>query len=186
MRLFKLLVIVIIIGSLYLYARQNTDSANNTGSGDNKTSEWQTITTASGVSLQFPRQPLAKSFDKFIDTIGRTHLTTYQSSRGDHVFIMLWVTLQENKIQHRKIGELEQAIHTINDTQQLTISHKQAFVLQSYYGLEYKARHPDGTILWCRTVNKDNQLISTIYASHDQNEDKQLRDRFFQSLRLQR
>lgn len=184
MRLFKLLIIGMIVGSTYFYAKQHTDNAS-----DDRSSGWETVTTASGVSIKFPKHPVSKSFQKNIEKIGKTKLTTYQSNQDNHVFIMLWATPlkksnQQKEIQHKELPTLEAVIHAINDTRQLNITHKQTFVLQSHYGVEYKATHSNGTVLWCRTVKKGNQLYSAIYASHSQDSDKQLRDRFFQSFHM--
>ena len=174
MRLFKLLIIAIIIGSVYSYAKQH--------SGDN--TNWQHLSVVPGVSIQFPEQPVSKSFQKTIPALGKVNLTTYQSSTGSHIFVMLIADSQVKNIRNRNLNALEDSIHAINDTGGLTISNKQAFMFRSHPGIEYKANNQKGAILWCRTIKKDNQLISIIYGSSLEKIDGQLRDTFFNSLQL--
>ena len=173
MRLFKLLIIAIIIGSVYLYAKQH--------SGD--TSNWQHLSVAPGVSLQFPEQPVSKSFQKNISSLGKINLTTYQSSNGSHIFVMLIADSPLKNIRNRNLNSLEDSIHAINDTTGLNITDKQAFMFRSHPGIEYQATNQKGAKLWCRTIKKDNQLISIIYGSSEKI-DGQLRDTFFNSLQL--
>ena len=174
MRLFKLLIIGLVVGGLYLYAKQNTHDKNS----------WTTITTTAGIAIQFPTQPVSKSFNKNIDSLGKVKLTTYQSKSDNHMFILLQVTPMSESILQKKMTELESIIHTINDTRHMTINHRQAFVLQNHYGLEYQASDTNDSLLWCRTVKKGNQLYSLITASNQQHFDKALRDRFFRSIHL--
>jgi len=184
MRLFKLLILVIIIGSAYFFAKQQPDSA----------SDWQTIKITHGVSIQFPQKPVSKSFQRNIPSLGKARLTTYQSIVDNKVFVLLWIVPLEKSPQQKNIplSGMEDVVHAINDTTQLKISNKQAFVLQSHPGIEYKATKPNGDSVWCRTIKKGNQLISIIYASRsldastDANSDSNLasRDAFFRSLRI--
>ena len=179
MRLFKLLVIAIIVGSAYLYAKQHS----------NDSDKWQTVTTPSGVSIQFPQQPISKSLQRDLPVLGRINLMTYQSAQDNHIFILLLASPsersnQQKDIQRSNLHDLEAAIHAMNDTTQLTITDKRAFLLQSQPGLEYKATNPHGAVIWCRTVKIGNQLLSIIYGSSKPDQDNRLRDSFFQSFRL--
>jgi len=180
MRLFKLLILVIIIGSAYLFAKQQSDNE----------IDWPTVKIMHGVSIEFPQQPVSKSFQRSIASLGKVKLTTYQSSIDNKIFILLWVSPHETSPQQKNVplSEMEDVVHAINDTAQLTITNKQAFVLQSFPGIEYKATKPNGDSVWCRTIKKGNQLFSVIYASRSSDSDPDsnlaLRETFFASLRI--
>jgi len=174
MRLFKLLIIAIIIGSIYFYAKQHSSTTTN----------WQHLSIAHGISLQFPEQPVSKSFQKNIPSLGKVNLTTFQSASDAHIFVVLIAGSLAKNIRNQNLSALGDSIHAINDTTGLTITHKQAFMFHSLPGIEYKATNQKGAILWCRTIKKDNQLISIIYGSNSAKLDSQLRDTFFNSLKL--
>ena len=176
MRLFKLLILIVIIGSAYLFAKQQSGNS----------LDWQTTKIAHGISIQFPQKPVSKSFQRSIPALGKAKLTTYQSSVDNKIFILLWVSPLETSPLHKNIplSEMEDVVHAINDTAQLTITSKQAFVLRSYPGIEYRATKPNGDSVWCRTIKKGNQLLSVIYASHSSAPNLASRDNFFASLRI--
>lgn len=179
MRITRLLIIAIIVGSIYFYVKQH--SVNSSG--------WQTISIATPntiplATIEFPQRPVSKTFQRNISSLGKIEFTTYQAVDDKHLFIVLAVSSIEKDIEQKNIQALEQAIHAINDTSLSTISHKQAFVQQSYQGIEYKASNDSGSEAWCRTIKNGNQLLSVIYTSSTSVLDIGPRDRFFRSLKL--
>lgn len=181
MRLFKLIVIAIIIGSAYLFAKQHSENPLISAVPQN----WQTISITSGVTIQFPRPPISKSFQQNIPSLGKVKLTTYQTAYEDKIFILLWASELTQEIKQRSLDDLEEAIHAFNDTADLRISDKQAFVLQSHRGIEYKATRQNGNAIWCRSIIKGNQLFSVIFASNSSESKLGPGDTFFESLRMQ-
>jgi len=174
MRIFKLLIIAIIVSGVYYYVKQHA--------GD--PSSWQKTSLETGGTIQFPQRPISKTFQRNISSLGKIEFTTYQAVYDKHLFIVLAVSNIEKDIKQKNIQALEQAIHAINDTSLSTISHKKTFVQQSYQGVEYKASNDSGSEAWCRTIKKGNQLLSVIYTSSTSVSDTKSRDTFFRSLRL--
>lgn len=174
MRLFKLLAILIIIGSIYFYAKQQ----------DSFVASVFSITTTTGVSVDFPKKPVKKTFNKNLASFGKSRLITYQSRTDNLIFILLSVQPEDKDIRNMKITELERIVHEINDTGRMSISNRQYFVQQSYRGLEYRAILENGDSIWCRTVKRGDHLVSLIVAGIDSYGDVQSKDVFFQSLRL--
>ena len=181
MRLFKLIIIAIIIGSAYLFAKQHSENPQVSETPQN----WQTVSITSGVTIQFPRPPISKSFQQNIPSLGKVKLTTYQTAYEDKIFILLWAPELTTEIKQRTPDNLQEAIHAFNDTTNLRISNKQTFVLQSHRGIEYKATRQNGNEIWCRTIIKGNQLFSIIYTSSSSESKLGLGDTFFESLRMQ-
>jgi hypothetical protein len=174
MRLFKLLAILIIIGSIYFYAKQQNGTIEN----------GYTITTPSGVSIRFPKEPARKTFYKNLYLLGKSRLIVYQSRIDNQLLVLLSVHPEQKDIRDIKFSELGTVIHEINDTSQMSISNQRDFVQQSYRGIEYKAITESGNSIWCRTVKRDGQLFSLVAAAGDGSGDKRTRTDFFQSLRL--
>jgi hypothetical protein len=57
-------------------------------------------------------------------------------------------------------------------------------MLHSQPGIEYLATSQAGAKLWCRTVKRDTQLVSIIYANRSAAYNEKLRDAFLNSLQL--
>jgi hypothetical protein len=173
-RLFKLFVIGAIVAGAYFYTKQHSDV----------TPHWETIRVGPHISIQFPQQPVTKSFHKEIPGLGNIKLTTFQSAKDAHIFVLLWAQSLEKDIRGSSLNSLLSSVHAINDTSGLKISNKQEFMFHNHRGIEYKATNRNGASIWCRTIKKDNQLISIIYGSNSQDIDKQMRDNFLNSLQL--
>jgi len=182
MRLFKLLIIGIVVGSIYSYAKQHAENTSENRISHDSTISWHTVTTSSGVSIKFPMQPMSKSFNRNIPSLGKIKLNTYQLVQDEDLFILLHALPLEVNIRHQPLSVLEDLIHHINDTDQLTITDKRRFILNSFRGLEYKAVNEYGSQIWYRTWKKDGQLYSIIYGSSQKRQNHRLRDIFFKSL----
>ncbi|MGD8926453.1 MAG: hypothetical protein PVG20_06370 [Thioalkalispiraceae bacterium] len=174
MRLFKLLIIGIIVTVAYLYTQQHSTD----------TPQWETIAVGPDISIQFPQQPVSKSFHREIPGLGNIKLTTFQSAKDTHIFVLLWAQSLKKDIRGRSLISLLSSVHAINDTTGLKISNEKEFMFRNHRGIEYEATNRNGASIWCRTIKKDNQLISIIYGSNSQDIDKQIRDNFLNSLQL--
>ncbi len=173
-RLFKLIfVIVILLGAYYSYKNHSESSA-----------LWHSLTTPQNVQIKFPVKPEHTQKIRDFPVIGQAKLQIYQQQINDELFVYIELQTRKKDISELTLNDLEPAILAMNATDTLEMSDKTLFELQSNPAMDYAAHDKKGNLIYCRTVKKNNQLISIIYGSQTDRFSKKRHKQFFNSLKL--
>jgi len=120
--------------------------------------------------------------NRTLPIIGPVNLHIYQHQAENEVFAYIELKLP-NHLKPLSLAELEPAVFMLNDTQNLTISHKHLLTHPNHTSLDYVTEDTKGNIIYCRTITAAEKLMSIIYISTAEHFSKQRHKQFFDALR---
>ena len=171
-RLFKLTFIFVILAGAYFSFKQHNDSL----------TLWQSVTSQKNVKVKFPGNAKHTKKIRNFPIIGQAKLQIYQLQTEPDLFVYIELQARTKNLTQLKLNELEATILALNGTDDLKITNKHFFDLESKPALDYVAHDKKGNLIYCRTIKINNQLVSMIYASPVEQFSKKRHKQFFNSL----
>ena len=173
-RLFKLVFIVVILAGAYFSFKHHSESS----------ALWFSVTTQQNIKIKFPSNPRHTQKIRDFPIIGQAKLQIYQQETEGDLFVYIELQSRTKNLSKFNLNELEVAVFALNGTENLNLTNKRLFDLESNPTLDYVAHDKNGNLIYCRTIKVNNQLVSVIYASPAEKFSKKRHKQFFNSLQL--